>query len=524
MSSAVSDTSGGVLKHSPDAGATYAAELNAVHQCLQAEKTDLEHLVGPIHEAQVSPRQAYALLKQAWLRLQELRDSQPEFSDASAQDAGLAHLIEQAFSHLRSGDAFSLDESDTAFEQAYRRCLESGCAPRLTARIRAAQARLATVRLGYRCAAERYAQAASAEGLLDVPLQWRYQLQRASALADLGREFMDSAALEEAVDLYETRVLALAPREERPDDWAATQHHLGNALGVLGQRQRGTWLLEKAIAAFESVLSERSRDRQPLDWAAAQNSLGYALGTLAQRHADSDMLEQSVEAFEAALEVRTKEETPQDWAITQNNLGAVLLTLGQRKKDKTILKQASDAYKNVLQAWTREHAPLDWALTMNNLGTALRALGEQRKGPRTLEQSVAAYRGALSECVRERVPQDWAMMQNNLGAALHKLGEREEDVQHLEASIEAYENALQEWTRERSPVTWAMTLANQAAARKALAELLGDGDLVRTALSNFAGVGDVFRNASHAQYYELVMEQVAKLRKLEQQLLQAEEA
>ncbi|MCO6411837.1 MAG: tetratricopeptide repeat protein [Thiogranum sp.] len=523
MNSAVFDTSGAASKHSSGAGGTYAAELNAVHQCLQAEKADLEHLLGPIHEARVSPRQAYALLTGAWLGLQELRESQSEFSGSSARKAGLARLIEQAFSHLRSGEAFSLDASDSAFEQACGRCLETGCAPRLVAGIRAAQARLATTRLDYRRAAERYAQAASVEGL-DVPLQWRYQLQRASALEALGREFMDSAALEEAIDLYETGVLALAPREERPDDWAATQQHLGNALATLGQRQRGTWLLEKAIAVFESVLAERSREREPLDWAATQNSLGYALGTLAQRHADSDMLEQSVAALEAALEVRSREETPQDWAITRNNLGAVLLALGQRKKDKTILKQAADAYKDVLQVWTRERAPLDWASCMNNLGTALRALGEHRKGPRTLEQSVAAYRSALSERVRERVPQDWAMTQNNLGAALHKLGEREEDVQHLEAAIEAYDNALREWTRERAPAAWAMTLANQAAARKALAELSGDVDLVRAALSDFAAVGEVFRNASHAQYYELVVEQVALLRKLEQQLLHAGQA
>jgi tetratricopeptide (TPR) repeat protein len=161
---------------------------------------------------------------------------------------------------------------------------------------------------------------------------------------------------------------------------------------------------------------------------------------------------------------------------------------------------------------------------MDNLGTALRALGEHRKGPRTLEQSVAAYRSALSRRTREQVPRDWAMTQNNLGAALHRLGERQGDARHLEAAIEAYENALKEWTVDRDPVTWAMTLANQAAACKALAQLSGDVDLVRRALADFAAVGQVFRNASHAQYYELVVEQVALLRKLEQQLLQAGEA
>ena len=522
MNSGAPDAAGGGAEDSSDPSAAYAVELNAVHHCLGADQSDLGHLFVSIQEAQVHPQQAYALLKQAWLRLKELRDSRPAFYDLPG-DSALSRLIEQAFGYLQSGAAFSLDEADSAFEHADRRCSETGCAAPLIAGIRAAQAQIATIRLDYRRAAEFYVQAASTQNLA-LPLQWRYQLQRALILEDLGREFMNNAALEEAVELYETRVLELAPKEERPADWAATQHHLGTALGALGQRQRGTRLLEKAITAFEAALEERSPEGAPLDWAATRNSLGHALGTLAQRHADTEMLEKSIEVFESALEQRTLEGTPQDWAITQSNLGAALLSLGQRKKDKTILKRASDAYKNVLQVWTRERAPLDWAMTMNNLGTALRALGEHRKGPRTLEQSVAAYRSALSERTRERVPQAWAMTQNNLGAALHKLGEREEEVQHLAASIEAYEDALKEWSHERGPVTWAMTLANQAAARKALAELTGDVELVRRALSDFRAIGNVFRAASHAQYYELVVEQVALLRKLEKRILEAEEA
>ena len=520
MSSALFDSSARTSATAPDAGADYAAELRAVQRCLDAATTDLEHLLGPLRAARVPPRQAYALLKQAWLRLQELRDSHDGLAAACAQQAGLTPCIEQAFSHLQTGAAFSPELSDAALEQACRGCQEADCAAQLVARLRAAQAQLAAIRLDHRHAADRYAQAAAAPHL-EVALQWRYQLQRAAAVEELGREFMDSAALAEAVGLYESQVLALAPREQRPADWAVTQRHLGDAQSRLGQRQRGTRLLEQAIATFERALSECSREQAPLEWAATHNSLGYALGTLAQRHADSDMLEQAVAAFEAALAVRSKEQTPQDWAITQTNLGAALLTLGQRKNDKTLLKRATEAYKDVLQVWTRERAPLDWAATMNDLGTALRALGEQRKGPRTLEQSVAAYRSALSERSRERVPQEWAMTQNNLGAALHKLGEREQNMQHLAAAIDAYEDALREWTRERAPANWAMTLANQAAARKTLAELSGDTDLVRTALSDFALVGGMFRTASHAQYYELIVEQVAKLRKLEQRIMQA---
>jgi tetratricopeptide (TPR) repeat protein len=521
MSSTGLNTSGGVSKDLLEPNSAYTVALNAACQNLPAEKSDLERLLVQIQAMQVAQQQVSGLLKQTWLRLETLRASQADVSGLADQYPDIACLLEQSFACLQAGETFSLDNANAAFEHAFRRCLEIDSATDLVASIHAAQAQIAAIRLDYRRAGSLYAEAATIPGL-SVLLQWRYQAQHALVLADLGRDFMDNAALEEAIDLYETQVLALAPRAERPDDWAATQLNLGNALGALGQRQRGTWMLEKAIKAFDCALSECSREKSPLEWAAAQNSLGNTLGNLAQRQADTEMLEHSVAAFQTALEERTRERAPQDWAVTQNNLGAALLALGQCKKDKTLLKEASEAYKNVLLVWTRERVPLEWATTMNNLGTALRLLGEHRKGPRTLEQSVAAYRSALAESTRARVPQAWAMMQNNLGASLHKLGERQQDAQALETAVESYENALEEWTRERAPMTWAMTMANLCAARKVLAEQLGDVKLVRRVLSDFGAVAEVFREASHAQYYELVTEQVALTRKLEHELLNNE--
>jgi tetratricopeptide (TPR) repeat protein len=506
----------------------YNAELTAACHNLQAEKSDLEHLIGIIRDKQIPPQQVSWLLKEIWQRLKTLRKSQAGLSELINDDPESTPWVEQAFSHIQSGENFSLNEANAIFEQIYKHCHATGVSPgrntpELTAAVRAIQALIAAIKLDHRDAANLYAQAAGTRGL-DVSLQRKYQLQLGRVLEDLGRDFMDDAALLDAIGLYENELLDLAPKEERPDDWAATQHHLGNALSALGQRQRGTRLLERAIVAFENALSVHGRERDPLNWAAAHHSLGNALGILAQRHADTDMLEQAVEAFESALEVRTQEQTPQDWAVTQNSYATALLSLGQSKKDSKMLKHASEAYKNVLKVWTREQGPLQWAATMNNLGTALRVLGEHRKGPRTLEQSVAAYRSALSERTRERVPYDWAMTQNNLGAALHKLGSREELPQYLHAAIEAYQQSLNELTRERGLLTWAMTMANLAAARKALAELTCDVDHVHAALSDFQTVGSVFREASHAQYYELVTEQIALLRKLEKRISHATEA
>lgn len=493
--------------------AAYKTELDAACKKLHAERSDLAHLLSYIHGNQVSRQQVPVLLKKAYTRLKELRENGPHLSDRATSEPEIAASIEQADHALQAGGIFSLVNADKAYEKAYRRCLELEDKAVSAAQIRARQASIAAATQQYRHAAGLYEEAATIPGL-DVPLRWQYQIKHALVLEDLGREFMDNAALEQAIDLYETTILDLAPRKECPEGWATTQNHLGNVLGILGQRQRGTQMLERSIMAFKYTLSERSRERVPLDWAATQNNLGNALGLLAQRQGDTEMLEESVAAFERALEERTREQTPEDWATTQNNLAAALQILGQRKNDTQLLKKSVEAYKNVLRESTRESAPLDWASTLNNLGTVLRMLGERRKGPRTLEQSVAAYNSALAERTRDRVPQDWAMTQNNLGAALQKLGQRQEDPQILEQSIAAYENALKEWTRERMPMAWAMTMANLGVARKTLAEQTKDVEIARQAVTAFEAVSEVFRNASHAQYYELSEEQRAKTLKV----------
>jgi hypothetical protein len=49
--------------------------------------------------------------------------------------------------------------------------------------------------------------------------------------------------------------LEVYTREQMPLDWAMTQYNLGNALGALGERERGTARLEAAAAAFDACLT-----------------------------------------------------------------------------------------------------------------------------------------------------------------------------------------------------------------------------------------------------------------------------
>ena len=501
----------------PDELRGYANELTAAQKRLQAPASDLAILLNLILKKSITRDQICDLLEKSWTHLQNLRAVLDSLCQTHTEAAAFTKVLTEASNAVQSGELFSLPKVWGFLEEAGNRFSETSGDTTPRATLAEAHALLSHLEREYESAAEHYRTAAAISRDNDQ-LQWRYQSERAAALCDLGRESSDNDVLLAAVDLYETIATELTDEVNNSKRWAKTQAELGNALGILGQRQQGTHQLEQSISSYRRALKVQSPEHSPTEWATTQNGLGNALGILAHRQKDAEMLEQSQRAFEQALGVRTREHYAWGWATTQNNLGSVLQALGQQKKDPQLLKRAVDAYKQVLLVWTRDQAPLHWATTFNNLGTALRLLGEKRKGPRTLEQSVAAYRNALAERTRDRVPQQWAMTQNNLGTALQKLGERSESVQPFQDAISAYQSALKEWTQERSPMTWAMTAANLAFAQKSLAERLGDAGTAGLALSQLEAVAKVFREASHAQYYEHATEQIAKTRELLQAL------
>jgi hypothetical protein len=63
-------------------------------------------------------------------------------------------------------------------------------------------------------------------------------------------------------------------------------------------------------------------------------------------------------------------------------------------------------------------------------------------------------------------------------------------------------------------MAWGMTMANLGVARRTLAEQTEDVVTARKAVDELEAVSEIFRNASHAQYSELCIDQLARARKL----------
>jgi hypothetical protein len=81
-----------------------------------------------------------------------------------------------------------------------------------------------------------------------------------------------------------------------------TQNNLGNALRILGERERGTARLEEAVSAFREALQENTRARVPLDQGFTQMNLALVYPALFDKDHQPRHLDEALEAVDGALE------------------------------------------------------------------------------------------------------------------------------------------------------------------------------------------------------------------------------
>ncbi len=182
----------------------------------------------------------------------------------------------------------------------------------------AERGRVASLQLKYKDAADYYGKAAEAVAF-DPIAAISYRYNSASALYADGDEFGKNVELDRAIAAYRS-LLSATDRIHTPLDWARVQDSLGDALATLGERKSGTARLDEAVIAYRAALGERTRERVPLDWAMTENNLGLALETLGEREGGTARLEEAVAAYRAALGERTRERVPLDWAATHLDL------------------------------------------------------------------------------------------------------------------------------------------------------------------------------------------------------------
>jgi tetratricopeptide (TPR) repeat protein len=259
------------------------------------EVAPLRAILVKLGEAGVSDEDIAKRLDQKADELVKLRE---EIGRLRQGPAELASFAQQAQALIDKGDLDGARKSLAAARAAARKLREQSS--RYEADFLVQEARVDHLQLAYRSAAAKYAEAASLVAAVDRQKQWEFMLGQANELYSQGNELGDNAALAEALTVGRGSLL-LAPRSERPLDWAMTQNNLGNALATLGERESGTARLEEAIAAFRDALTEYTRERGPLAWATSTGNQGVVLMQVAERRSDTEMARTAFAQIEAAF-------------------------------------------------------------------------------------------------------------------------------------------------------------------------------------------------------------------------------
>jgi tetratricopeptide (TPR) repeat protein len=102
---------------------------------------------------------------------------------------------------------------------------------------------------------------------------WQKYRKRWDAFFVEGQDKGVNLSLEVAIEMARRMVESARNSDQRGTALVL----LGNALARLGERERGTEMLTKAVDAYREALKEWTHERVPLEWAATQNNLGNAL-------------------------------------------------------------------------------------------------------------------------------------------------------------------------------------------------------------------------------------------------------
>jgi len=153
-------------------------------------------------------------------------------------------------------------------------------------------------------------------------------------------------------------------------------------------------LLQAAVAEWRSAAENLSRATMPQEWAAAQIRLGNALYRLDLVTGDIELLREALQTLQGALQVYSRTETPQKWAGIMHDIALVLQVYGDQLRSPEVLNRSIEACESVLQVFTRERTPQSWAAAQNTLGSALFLFDKHSDGISHLDAAAAALEQA----------------------------------------------------------------------------------------------------------------------------------
>jgi tetratricopeptide (TPR) repeat protein len=180
------------------------------------------------------------------------------------------------------------------------------------------------------------------------------------------------------------------------------------------------------VAVYRNALEERTRDRVPLEWAMTQHALGRALCISGDRENSTARLKDGIAAWDKCLTVARSAWLPEhlkDLLSRYNFVQAKISDLDRRLRSA---REAAEPYRRRVAARPGAFTPnLARALSLNDLASRLSELGRREEALVATQEMAELFR-ALAAARPETFAPSLVASLNSLANRLSELGRREE--------------------------------------------------------------------------------------------------
>lgn len=284
---------------------------------------------------------------------------------------------------------------------------------------------------------------------------YSYYQNYADALREHGKIYGDICSLEKAIDAYEFLISGLS-KFDVPLWISNIYNNLGLTKYIIAQRQLHFSYFKDAIECYQKALT--FHNNESLDWAMIKNNLGNSYSTLGEvelnEMSKNTYFKLAIEQYELSLVFYTKDKFPKQCAMANNNIGNALQKMGELLKSPEVLDSAKKTYIKTLEGYPKEDNPFEWAIIKNNLANVYSALGQYTKDTKYLLLAEVEYNEALNEQARENAPMDWAMTKCNIGALYLLKADFEPQIEYYKIAQLAYKEALEVYSVDECSMQW----------------------------------------------------------------------
>lgn len=248
--------------------------------------------------------------------------------------------------------------------------------------------------------------------------QWKFKMISADASFRKGISNEDNMILALAIRIYRDEALPLAPRNERPDNWAKTKVELGIALWQLGSNETKPANLEAALTAFKEAREVTTFSRSPKLWADIRI---YEGNTLLSRN--------RIVGGETVGKIESADDAKD-------------LLAGLIPESNKILSNAKSAYLDSLEFYSKTSNIYVYSIINNNISRVLIELD----GYKNLIDAIRISKDILNSNAFVENTGSLASVYFNIGRAYSSLYRNEQKSEYFEECKKNFESSIKIWT------------------------------------------------------------------------------